>query len=219
MKPSVLVTIPNGDGWLHKHVSMLCMRILSDERFKVNIMFPTWKPYEHNLNRCAKQVLDDNYNFWLSIDTDNPCVGNPLDRVEEDLDLVGFPTPVYNDESEDFPWYFNAMDNKDDGWVPHQDCEGLQKVDAIGSGCFLLAARVLRKLNPPWFIRSTDKYGIVIHGHDFLFSQRVTNNGMKVYADYLRPCHHFCEIDLLTMIQKISKATKRTYDESSCIVP
>lgn len=204
-RPRVLVTVPNGDGWLHKHVAMALLRLQGNRLCEPTIMLPTWRPYEHNLNRCAAQALDDGYDYWLSIDADNPPTGNPLDRVSDDLDLVGFPTPVYHDERKgDRPWYFNALDyvDKDGGaWRPHEPYDGLQAVDCIGSGCFLVAVRVLRALTAPYFMREYNARGFVERGHDYLFSRQVKQHGFRVWADFDRPCQHFNELDILSVIR------------------
>lgn len=207
-RPRVLVTVPNGDGWLHKHVVFAVVRCLQTPWCEVVLQCPTWTPYEHNLNRCAAEVLDHGYDYWLSMDADNPPTGNPLDLVRDDLDLVGFPTPVWHDAVPgDRPWYFNALDAVEEqepsgiAWRPHEPCVGLQEVDAIGSGCFLVAARVLRRLTPPWFMRQYDRRGFVERGHDYLFSQAVKAAGFRVWADFDCVCQHFNELDLLSVIK------------------
>ncbi len=140
-----------------------------------------------------------------------------MDLIVDNLDLIGFPTPVYHDEVKgDTPWYFNALIEKPGGWGarPPSDCVGLQEVDAIGSGCFLMHSRVLRAIKPPWFMRSYDQWGFVDCGHDYLFCTKVRQAGYRIWADYNRPCQHFVETDLLSLIQAVNasyaKAPPRT---------
>lgn len=210
MRPRILLTVPTGDAWIHKHVVRVVVRCLQDTRFNITYMDPTWIPYENNLNHCAAQVVDERYDYWLSIDADNPPSGNPLDRVCDDLDLVGFPTPVYHDAvAGDRPWYFNALDEVEGGWQPHAQCVGLQRVDAVGSGCFLVAARVLRAVPSPWFMREYNARGFVERGHDFLFAQKVRQHGFAVWADFTCVCQHFQELDLLSVIHAFAAMKER----------
>ena len=151
--------------------------------------------------------LEGGEDYWLSFDDDNPPLANPLDRVEDDLDLVGFPTPVWHSEVPgDRPYYFNALDRVADGWVPHEPCKGLQEVDAIGSGCFLVARRVIEKLKYSHpFARQWGREGTVEVGCDYSFCEKVRGAGFKIFADYDRPCQHFVELPLVEVIQRFGE--------------
>ena len=159
---SVLVTVPNLH-WVSTYVTERLLRLIQDRRYRVRISMPSNKPYENNQHHIVKDFLAGEYDYWLSIDADNPPSRNPLDLVELDLDIVGLPTPVWHftgDPPGERPIYFNVYKAHPGGayneWQPQ---EGLQKVDAIGTGCFLVARRVFehpdmrkgafaRKVNP-----------------------------------------------------------------------
>jgi hypothetical protein len=206
-KPKVFITVPNGSGWMHKHVTSAVIRCLSDDRFYSTAMFPTWVPYEHNLNRCAQQMLDDGYDYWLSMDDDNPPTNNPLDLVPMDLDFVGFPTPVWHSAVKgDRPYYFNALVwcEEEEGWKPYEEnTNGLQEVHAVGTGCFLVARRVIAATKFP-FARKYDEDGIVTHGHDYLFCKRIRESGFKVWTHFGYICQHFNELELLETIESFA---------------
>ncbi len=196
--PSVYITVPNGKGWLHKHVHFAVCRMLGDRRHRIRHDCPTHSPYIHNLHKCMHDFLAGGEDFWLSMDDDNPPTRNPLDLVEFDCDLVGLPTPVWHNVVEgDRPYYLNALDRKADGYVPHEPCDGLQEVDAIGSGCFLVARRVMMALKGEQpFMRSWGKDGLVELGGDYSFCRKVKAAGFKVWAHYDYTCLHFNEIEV-----------------------
>lgn len=160
--------------------------------------------------------LDGGEDYWLSMDDDNPPLRNPLDLIELNCDLIGLPTPVWaNMKPGDRPWYFNAMDRTPEGFVPHEPCEGLQEVDAIGSGCFIVSRRVmlsLREQQP--FARQWNADGTVHIGGDFSFCDKVKAAGFRIFAHFDYLCDHFNELPLLEVIQAFSAAS-----ETGCQTP
>ena len=184
----------------------LC-KILSDQRYVVRHDCPTHTPYVHSLHRMMHDFLDGGEDYWLSMDDDNPPLRNPLDLIEYDCDLIGCPTPVWHNAVEgDRPWYFNAVDKKLDGYTPHEPSKGLQEVDAIGSGCFLVARRVLQKLKHDQpFMREWDSNGIAVKSGDFAFCDKVKAAGFQVWAHYDYLCEHMNELPLLEVIKAFGR--------------
>ena len=70
-RPKVLVTIMN-QKWVHKHCIFSLVRMLKDPRVDVSYTLPTAVPYVNNLNQTVKYVLDNDYDFWITFDDDNP---------------------------------------------------------------------------------------------------------------------------------------------------
>ncbi|MCP3966534.1 MAG: hypothetical protein GY718_09305, partial [Lentisphaerae bacterium] len=142
----ILVSIPN-TGHIHKLVSLSTNKLLCDKDHDVRIIYPTNNPYENNLHHIVNEFMDGDCDFWLNIDSDNPPINNPLGLVQFDLDIVGLPTPVWHFTGKnkgERPVYENAYK-----YVPSKDAyrewpirKGLQKVDAVGTGCILIARRV-----------------------------------------------------------------------------
>lgn len=205
---SVYITVPNGSGWLHKTVHFAICKMLADRRYIIRHDCPTHSPYVNNLHRCVKDFLNGGEDYWLSLDDDNPPINNPLDLIEYDLDVVGCPTPVWcNKVKGDRPYYFNALlwDEKEQAYRPHENMNGLQEVDAIGSGCMLIARRVISKLRDQQpFMRQWNKDGTVDVGGDYSFCQKVKKAGFKVWAHFDYPCHHFNEVSLIEVIESMN---------------
>lgn len=205
-RPRVYITCPNGGAWIHKLVHFRICQILGDRRIIPRHDCPTHSPYVDNLHACMNDFLDNGDDYWLSMDDDNPPQGNPIDLVDLDLDLVGFPTPVWHSAVPgDRPWYFNALTKVgEEGYkpLPAERCKGLQEVDAIGSGCFMVSRRVMLKLrhNMP-FMRGWDqKTGRVIKGGDYSFCDKVKEAGFRIWASFDHICDHFNELSLLETI-------------------
>jgi len=201
----ILVSIPN-QMWIHKFVSAVTNKILLDGKHESKIIYPTHKPYENNLHHIILDFLEGDYDFWLNIDADNPPINNPLDLVYMDKDILGFPTPVLHIAKKgERPVYWNAYDYipEEDGYREHHQKAGIQQVDAIGTGCFLIARRVFEHpaLQKGAFTRKLYSNGTVNKGNDISFCERAREAGFTIWAHYDYPCRHFKEVELVEVTQ------------------
>ena len=206
----VLVSIPTAPShpYIHKHVCFVTDRLINDSRYRVILMRPTWNPYENNLHHIVRDFLASDCEFWLNIDSDNPPINNPLDLVELDKDIIGLPTPVWHctgdEKPGERPYYWNVYDFVSDeaGYKEHEPKSGLQRVDAVGTGCLLIARHVF--LNPAMsgsFTRTLYPDGCVEKGNDLAFCERARKNGFEIYAHYNYPCRHFINLELTEVIR------------------
>lgn len=207
-KRKILVSIPN-TGHIHKRCVFALLKLQQDPRYQVTTILPTWRPFEHNLNRIVRDMREvyKDHDFWLTFDADNPPTNNPLDLVELNKDIIGLPTPVWHDKVKgDQPYYYNVLNKKDgtDGWTPAIG-EGLTEVDVVGSGCMLIHRRVLETVKRPLFMREYDEDGIVEKGHDYLFCEKAQSVGFKVWTHFGYPCEHYVETDLLSQIRAFNE--------------
>ncbi len=206
---SVLISVPN-TGWIHKRVIFALLRLQIDPRYRLRIILPTHNPFENNLHHIIKEWIEESReDFWLTIDSDNPPMENPLDLVKLDKDIIGCPTPVWHctdpDNADERPFYWNAYDYvmADDAYREHQPQDGLQRVDAVGTGCVLFARRVFDdpEMRKAPFQRTTYPDGRVEHGNDMAFSKRARDAGHEIWAHYGYPCGHINELDLTEVIR------------------
>lgn len=203
----VLVTVPNLH-WIQKHVVAVLLRLQMDRRYELRIEMPSNKPYENNLHHIIQDFIVSDCDYWLSMDDDNPPTRNPLDLVELDKDIIGLPTPVWHftDKQGERPIYWNGYDYREanDAYAEHMPREGLQRVNAIGTGCFLIAKRVFEHpaLQCGAFTRKLHPDGTVHKGNDISFCERVRDAGFEIWCHYGYPCNHFNELDL----NSVSKA-------------
>jgi len=210
--PKVLLAVPNGRGWIHKHVHFATMKLMQDRRVDTKHICPTHSPYVNNLHLIQKDFLAGDYDYLLTMDDDNPPTKNVYDLIELDKDVMVFPTPVWhNSVPGDRPFYHNVMIEKGEGYIPLQDSEhfrgvGLYEIDAGGSGCMLIARRVLEALKAP-FMRIWNEDGTVEYGGDFSFCKRAKEAGFSIWTHLDYPCLHFKEIELTEVIQSIMSIT------------
>lgn len=211
----ILISVPN-THWIHKHVVHKLMLLLLDGRHKTNIIMPSHKPYENNLHHIVRDVVEGDWDFWLNIDSDNPPMQNPLDLVELDKDIIGLPTPVWHfTDNGERPVYWNGYDYvpEKDAYKEHARKEGLQRVDAVGTGCILIARRVFEntEMQKGAFTRKLHPDGTVEKGNDISFCERATEQGFEIYCHYDYPCMHFSELEL----NEVVAAHKQTQKEKA----
>jgi len=206
---NILVTVPNLH-WVSTSVSSRLLLLLKDSRYHVRISFPSNKPYENNQHHIIKDFLAGDWDYWLSIDADNPPEKNPLDLVVLNKDIIGLPTPIwhYTRDSGERPIYFNTYCKAPEGtaYNEYQPQRGLQKVDAIGTGCFLVARRVFEHpdMQKGAFLRKLNPDGTVDKGNDISFCERATEAGFGIFAHFDYQCDHMVEISLLECIRAIN---------------
>ena len=218
-RPRVLISVPN-TGWIHKHVTRSVIGCLRDTRYAVTYIDPTHKPYEANLNAIAKDVLDGEWDYWLNIDSDNPPLRNPLDLIELDRDVCGLPTPIYHNDGTCYPICWNALDRVEgrNEYRMHPVAQGeMHEVDAIGSGCMIVARRVIERVQPPWFVREVDEWGRPKHGPDFYFCTKAGAAGFRVWTHYGYPCRHFNEVELIEAMQAFAAFPAQSNSEKSSV--
>jgi hypothetical protein len=201
-KKRVLVTIPN-TGYIHKLVSLATNRLIVDRDHLCTIIYPTHNPYENNLHHIVNDFMKGEYDFWLNIDSDNPPINNPLDLVKFDLDVIGLPTPVWHFTGEkkgERPIYENVYRSvpEEDGYTEWNVKEGLQRVDAVGTGCVLYARRVFEnsQMRKAPFQRTYNEDGTVHKGNDISFCEKAKREGFQIFAHYDYRCQHFNDLEL-----------------------
>lgn len=158
---------------------------------------------EANRNVISKYFLGGDYDYLLMMDTDNPPKGNPLDYIQYDKDVITFPTPISLPKCglNNICWnVFNAGDKDYAIEARVKRGEGLEEVYAIGTGCTLIARRVLEALPNPFNPKRADDDHREIT-QDVVFSIRCQAEGFKLWAAWDMACSHYKELDLLTLSQ------------------
>lgn len=197
-KPKVLVVILN-QGWVRPEISDWVNIMGGDNRVGAKaIVYLNQKPSETARNNSVKMALDRGYDYLITIDHDNPPLKNPIDLILLDLDVVGFAVPQWNLSDPAYPLYFVGMDKVEGGYKEHKNKQGLQEVDAVGSGLMCISRRVLEAVKEP-FVRKW-KDGIAITGLDFYFCEKAKEQGFKIYCHYDYVANHFKEVSLLDVL-------------------
>ena len=103
------------------------------------------------------------------------------------------------------PVYWNGYDYVpgEDAYKEHEEKDGLQRVDAVGTGCVLFARRVFenKELQKGAFVRKLYPDGRVEKGNDISFCERAREQGFEIYCHYDYLCMHFKELELNEVIK------------------
>lgn len=198
----VLVTVLN-QGWIRPELSVALQNIAKDPRVETTIMHTNIRPSESNRNFTCKTMLEEGYDYLLTIDHDNVPLKNPIDLILLGKDVIGMPYPAWNMSDPNFPIYLVAMDRVEGGYKEHKDKNGLQEVDAVGSGCMIISRKVLEKVKEPFLRKWKD--GFAVTGLDFYFCEKAKEKGFKIYCHYDYLVDHFKEISLIDVLKFYGK--------------
>lgn len=195
----ILVTVPN-EGWVRKELAQVLMNLMIDDRYSLTFRLPQARPLENNLHEIINAFVEGDWDYWLSIDADTIPKSNPLDLVELDLDIVGCPTPIWKYGGKGvrpIQWNAYKFDPTDELFYD-QYGKGLQRVDAVGGGCLLVARRVFldKSMQEGAFARFTRPDGTVRYGNDLSFCIRAKERGWKIWAHFDYTCEHWKECPL-----------------------
>ncbi len=210
-KIRVLIAVPNS-GIIHKHVSFALLKIQLDTRYDLRIIQPTHSPSDNNRHHIFNDFLAEGEDYLLMIDSDNPPLNNPLDLIALDKDVITCPTPVWHFTGAikgERPIYENAYKYvpEKDAYTEWPDKVGLQRVDAVGTGCILIARRVLEHpgMRKGANQRTLNSDGTVNKGGDIMFSETARECGFEIYAHYNYRCMHFQEVELHEVARAFSE--------------
>jgi len=180
-------------GWIRTELVERMVKISHDPRYDLRITYPTGSPVAHNRNAICKAFREGDSDFLLMTDDDQFWQKNPLDAVELDLDVLGFPTHVFQPKREPVsPIRWNVVK------LPGEQKGAIREVKGIGSGSLLIARRVLvhPDLRDPFQDRFDDE-GLRQASEDLWFCEKAREAGFKIWMAANNPCHHIKPVDLM----------------------
>ena len=180
-------------GWIRTELVERLVKLSHDNRHELRISYPTQSPVANNRNTICKAFREGDGDFLLMTDDDQFWQKNPLDAIDLDLDVIGFPTHVFQPAHEPvnpIRWNVVKLPDTPDGAV--------REVRAIGSGSLLIARRVLvhPMLRAP-FLDHFDEDGIRQASEDLWFCDKARKAGFKIWMATNNPCHHVKAVNLL----------------------
>ena len=168
------------------------------------------RPISSNRNKIVKDFLETDCKFLVMIDDDNPPVKNPFELLDYNKDVIGAIVPGRDDWGIHWHVYEVVEDNPKTGIIhkAHVLENGLQKVDAVSTGCIIIKRKVLEKIKKP-FEDLFDKDGVIMSNDDLYFAHKVRKAGFQewIHSDYI--CSHYKTVDLLQMLRLNQIAIKR----------
>jgi len=121
---------------------------LTEWRYIVRLHSSYEQPVANNRNQIVRRFLQGDGDYLMMVDEDQAAGFNPLDFVERDLDVLGFPTPVWKtgQVTPDDPVRWNVWVDDEDGnptgGAVRRGAE-VMEVSGVGSGLIIIARRVL----------------------------------------------------------------------------
>jgi len=188
------------EGWVRYELARTVAEISHDRRYALELHFSYDRPTSSNRNGIARRFLESGADYLLMMDADTIPHRNPLDLVENDLDVVAFPYPVWrSDKSPPISLSLSTvgLETVRLGGEPLEVLWG-------GTGMMLIARRVLKHLEIPFEYRY-DENGIKIWEEDADFCEKVRLAGFKVWSAMSHPCGHVKELDLVKVRNAVDK--------------
>jgi GT2 family glycosyltransferase len=201
-KPSILITIPCSEGFVHCELAMRLIEWSHDPTIRVGIKFyPNLSPLDHARNRAVKDFLEDYYDYFMHIDDDIIPPQNSLSELRmADKDVIA-PlcfTMKQDDAGYWFPMIVAHRYNKNkkyEQYIPTDNPQGIHETDIVTGGCHLVKRAVMEKLERPYYF-TYHKNGIVEYSEDFVFSQQCQKFGYKLFTHYGLYCKHMKVVDV-----------------------
>jgi len=195
--PSVQIAVPTRADVRAELSQILTHLAANDHRYRLHLSVSDGQPIAHNRNMIAKRFLAAGVDYLLMIDSDAAPTGNPLDLVEQDLDVVGFPSPTWR-----------ANDPAPLVWNPCPPGDGIVEVEWVSTSVILIARRVLEQpaLRAP-FCDEFDADGARTLGEDQTFCRRAREVGFRVWCAANQPACHWKTVELLTLWRWLSKTS------------
>ena len=190
-------------GFIREELAWWRVKWAGDARYDVTIAGARHQPIASNRNQVTKRFLAGDGDFMMMIDDDVIPAQNPLDLVLMDRDIVVFPTPMWAPgRTGDYPIHMNVelMEHPEglqDNYILMAP-EPLMEIAAGGTGCILIARRVLEHPDlQPAFMDIYDEDGIRSVTEDITFIRRARVAGFSAWAAMEYRCSHVKEVDLL----------------------
>lgn len=207
-------------GWIRAELAILITRWLQNSSYNIYLHFPAEKPIEHNRNNIVKRFLETDFDYLMMLDCDIIPPTDIFNLVDFDKDIIGglcfacksrqgreILIPLIlkrkkEDKRDDVEWKYSVIEVEGN--------EGLMECDAVGTGCIIIARRVLEhpKMKPA-FVNYYDKDGLRIEGLDLSFCRRTQELGFKIYCHLDYPCSHWCDMDLMKIYREEVKKNQK----------
>lgn len=192
----VFVSVPM-TGWIRYELSRSLISMSHDGRYKLHMddLFVKGTPLPCARHIIINRFLETDCDFLQMLDSDAVPYCNPLDLVEEDLDIVAMACPVWR-PGEVPAIVINAapVDGRE---IVSLDDGPLLEVANASSSSLLIARRVLEHpdmKNP--FVFEYDERGVTSVHDDSHFFHKARDAGFKVWVSLDHICGHVKEVDI-----------------------
>lgn len=192
---TIYIAILN-QGEFRVELTQLVLNLDRNSEYRIIWDFPSDKPIAHNRGKIVQRFLESGADYLMMLDGDIIPSLDILHLVKYDYDVIGGLCYAYKGEG---IMPLALVSNKKAGEHQYKVIEteqkGIKEVDAIGTGCIIIARRVLEDVKAP-FVNKYDSDGIRVAGLDLLFCRKAKQKGYKVYVHLDYDCSHWTTTDL-----------------------
>ena len=183
-------------GVLNTDLVKIINTMIQQDSYRIGLSYPVGKPITNNRNTIVQKFLaQKQYDYLMMIDSDIIPPPNILRLLDFQKDIIT-PLMFVMQKGKILPLYLKMhKDGQYDFSRDYLEKQGLQEVDATGTGCIILSRKVLETIKHP-FRNEYDSDGIKKLGNDLSFCKRAKKEGFKVYVnlDYVADHHAVCSL-------------------------
>lgn len=184
----ILLAIPH-TGNLRAELAQFLIS-LNSFGHEVKIFLSEGRPISHNRNLIVKVFLESEMDYLLQIDSDIVPPKNIIEMVNNNVDFCSADIQTCKGQ-EIIKLALEKTETGDEYRIIKNLKNGLNKVDATGTGCCLISRKVFEKLKPPYYKFIFDEEGLCIKGEDFHFCDSIKELGFDIYFDTSFKCLHY----------------------------
>lgn len=194
-RPTIYLAILN-QGEIRIELVYLLVRWMQDDRYKIYLDLPCDKPIAHNRAKIVERFLKSGYDYLMMLDGDIIPPADTISLADYDKDVIGGACFAYKNSSiVPLVLEYNKGEGDEYRVKSGDKMFGVQEVDAIGTGCIMIARRVLEDVKAP-FINIYNEDGIRERGLDLSFCKKAKKLGYKVWVNFDYLCSHWTMVDL-----------------------
>lgn len=213
---NVYVAVLN-QGELRTELTKIVSMMIQQDGYRINITYPHKKPIANNRNNIVQRFLArKEFDYLMMIDSDIIPPPNIMKLVDFDKDII-VPLMFVMQNGKVLPLYLKkAKDGQLEFHREYLEKQGLIPVDATGTGCIIIARRVLEKIKHP-FRNEYDSDGIKTLGLDLNFCLRAKKLGFQswVHLDYVADHHSVASLReiyyMLLQKEKVEEEYRKLY--------
>lgn len=160
-------------------------------RFRLQMSYVEGYPACSTRNKIVLNFLESDAEILMMMDDDQAPTFNPLDFINDDLDILGFPYPTIRvNEDPPIVWFPQAYDPE----------MGLVQAKSVGGGLTIIQRRVLEHpdMRAP-YIDEFNEDGIFYTGEDITFCTRAMDAGFTVWCQMDKPLLHTKPAEMLRL--------------------
>ena len=198
----IYLAVPSRDGKIYFELSLRLTQWSNQNTIPVMVVYhPFLSPIDHARNVIVNDFLHTNCTHLMMVDDD---IVPPVDALERllfhDKDIVAAACPLISpDKKGELVTTMNAYNLDDNDKYATVDSTGLEKVDAVGTGCIMIKRNVFQNLKVAPFVTEYNADGIKYRGEDINFCYQAKLNSIDTYVDFKLKCKHIKQCNLLEL--------------------